>query len=82
MVLLITIMIFHLIVPIYTKQVYYPKYPLPHAIVFEGPTNYDSDNQSTNEVDGEFDLDVRFGREDNCPPGFYKQGDVCFPNDK
>ena len=37
-------------------------------------------SEEANEID-DFELDVRFGREDNCPQGYHKEGDVCFPND-
>lgn len=81
--LLLVIVVVNLFVQGYTKQVYYPDYPLPHAIVFDGPTNYNENkhrSEEANEID-DFELDVRFGREDNCPQGYHKEGDVCFPND-
>ncbi|VVD00100.1 unnamed protein product [Leptidea sinapis] len=65
-------------------NLYYPFIHSPDAIVFEGPTNY---NQSDIEIDSSnlispvYDIDVRINLPEDCPAGFQKVGDLCFPND-
>ncbi|CAH2230830.1 jg15285 [Pararge aegeria aegeria] len=73
----------------HTYSYYYPYNADPNAIVFEGPTNYKPSHpvyESRNDIDDEdFDIDVRFNRpdekQDDCPSGYEKQGDTCFPSD-
>ncbi|CAH2084540.1 unnamed protein product [Euphydryas editha] len=79
-----SIAILYLLTPISTKQVYYPEFAWPNAIVFDGPTNYE--DRGSDQFIEDFDLDIRFNRpmksnENNCPNGYHLQGDVCFPDD-
>ncbi|CAF4850824.1 unnamed protein product [Pieris macdunnoughi] len=65
---------------------YYPFYHDPEAIVFEGPTNYNETHERNYQEDSDnvstiYDIDVRFGQPDDCPAGYEKVGDLCFPND-
>lgn len=63
------------------RNVYYPRFNGPDAIVFDGPTNfYDTHDLEDAEDDDYYDLlDIRSVR--NCPIGFKKIGDLCFPSD-
>lgn len=84
MALIFTSITILLLSPISAKQVYYPEFALPNAIVFDGPTNIDG---GWNQLVLDYDLDVRFNRpaksneDNNCPKGYHMEGDVCFPND-
>lgn len=85
--LLLALAMFLLITIGDTRKLYYPDTKDPHAIVFEGPTNFkEPDTEaipdtSENEVQDYSKLiDVRFG-DNKCPEGYEMVGEVCFPND-
>lgn len=76
------------------RKLFYPDTKDPHAIVFEGPTNYkgpdapDNPDIIDNEVLEDYSklIDVRTkhdseSAEQICPPGFEMVGKICFPND-
>lgn len=65
-----------------TRNVYYPRFNGPEAIVFEGPTNF-YDTHDVEDLEGFDDdfydlLDVRSAGE--CPNGYEKTGGLCFPS--
>ncbi|CAK1555229.1 unnamed protein product [Leptosia nina] len=70
----------YLMLEVNTRNIYYPIYHEPSAIVFEGPTNYNETHQDNKIENPVYDIDIRFGK-DECPPGFEMVGTLCFPND-
>lgn len=65
------------------RKIYYPDTKDPHAIVFEGPTNYESRTTSENEIDDDISelIDARFGKANNDPPRVVYKDVITFPSD-
>lgn len=64
-----------------SRKIYYPNRDDPEAIVFEGPTNYETRQGQENEIcDDLYDqLDVRFGK--NLSEEREEHHDIIFPDD-